>query len=128
MRIDCGHPLTQLLNDNFAMNAAGLETIARYAHAIGVPKSLVMKESRGLLVPTKLVREAHAAGLAVHVWTFRAENAFLPATLRRGTIAQEHGDLVAEMKFHLSAGADGMFCDQPDIGRAVVDDSASSGV
>ena len=62
LRTDCGHPLTQLLNDNFVMNAAGLETIARYAHAIGVPKSLVMKESPGLLVPTTLVREAHAAG------------------------------------------------------------------
>jgi glycerophosphoryl diester phosphodiesterase len=128
LRIDCAHPLTQLLSDNFVMNAAALEAIARYAHAIGVPKSLVIKESQGLLVPTTLVREAHAAGLAVHVWTFRAENAFLPASLRRGTAAQEHGDLVAEIKLHLSAGADALFCDQPDIGRAAVDDNAGSGV
>ena len=79
-------------------------------------------------MPTTLVREAHAAGLAVHVWTFRAENAFLPAALRRGTAAQEHGDIVAEIKLHLSAGADALFCDQPDIARAVIDDSAGSGV
>ena len=128
LRGECSHPLVQLLNEDFVMNAADLEAIARYAHAIGVPKSLVMKESQDLLLPTTLVREAHAARLAVHVWTFRAENAFLPATLRRGTAAQEHGDIVAELKFHLSAGADALFCDQPDIGRAVVDDSAGSGV
>jgi glycerophosphoryl diester phosphodiesterase len=128
LRSECSHPLVQLLNEDFVMNAAGLEAIACYAHAIGVPKSLVMKESQGLLVPTQLVREARAAGLAVHVWTFRAENAFLPAQLRRGTAEGGHGDIVAEIKLHLSAGADALFCDQPDIARAVVDGGTGSGV
>lgn len=32
--------------------------------------------------PTVLVREAHAPGLAVHAWTFRSEDAFLPVNLR----------------------------------------------
>jgi glycerophosphoryl diester phosphodiesterase len=129
LRVDCAHPLVQLLNDDFVVNPARLAAIAAYAQAIGVPKSLVMKEdAAGALAPTTLVREARAAGLAVHVWTFRAENAFLPAILRRGAGPQEHGDIAAEIKLHLSAGADGLFCDQPDIARAVIDDGAHSGV
>ena len=35
--------------------------------------------------PTALIADAHAAGLAVHPWTLRKENAFLPPALRRGT-------------------------------------------
>jgi glycerophosphoryl diester phosphodiesterase len=129
LRADCAHPLVRLINHDFLVNAAGLGAIARYAQAIGVPKSLVMNEDQGgALAPTTLVQDAHAAGLAVHVWTFRAENAFLPVALRRSADPQAHGDIAAEIKLHLSAGADGLFCDQPDIGRAVVDDPAYSGV
>ena len=129
LRVDCAYPLTQLVNDDFVMNVASLERIARHAHAIGVPKSLVISEDRGgALAYTTLVRDAHAAGLAVHAWTFRAENAFLPAALRRGADPAAHGDIAAEIKLHLSAGIDGLFCDQPDMARAVVDDAAHSGV
>jgi len=32
------------------------------------------------------VRHAHEAGLAVHAWTFRAENAFLPPPTRRALV------------------------------------------
>ncbi len=38
-------------------------------------------------MPTPLVAAAHAEQLAVHVWTFRAENHFLPKALRRGDVA-----------------------------------------
>jgi glycerophosphoryl diester phosphodiesterase len=34
--------------------------------------------------PTSLVADAKAAGLAVHAWTLRPENDFLPPMLRTG--------------------------------------------
>jgi glycerophosphoryl diester phosphodiesterase len=118
--------LVQLLNVNALLDAASLAAIAGYAQAIGVPKSLLVSEGpQGALAATTLASDAHAAGVAVHVWTFRAENAFLPVALRRGTAPQEHGDISAEMKLHLSAGADGLFCDQPDIARVMIDDAVS---
>src|SRR5205807_65356 len=59
---------------------AGLEEIAGYAQAIGPNKSLVIprRADGSLGAPTALIADAHGAGLAVHPWTFRAENAFLP--------------------------------------------------
>ena len=94
--------------------AAGLQHIAGYASAIGVQKELVMVERGGGLVPTDLVRHAHEAGLAVHVWTFRAENQFLPVSMRRGSEPQIHGDLAAEVRAFAATGIDGLFSDFPD--------------
>jgi glycerophosphoryl diester phosphodiesterase len=134
LRATCGYPLTQLLGSQAALvERGGLGSIVRYAQAIGVPKSMVMTEGAGavpgaMLVPTTLVRDAHAVGLAVHGWTYRAENAFLPPALRRGVDPAAHGDLAAEVAQHLAAGIDGLFCDQPDIVRAVVDGAVPSGV
>jgi glycerophosphoryl diester phosphodiesterase len=129
LRATCDHPLVQLLDADPAGTGASLAGIAGYAQVIGVPKSMVLSEdAAAALAPTTLVRDAHALGLAVHVWTFRAENAFLPAALRRGTEPQNYGDIAAEIKLHLSAGSDGLFCDQPDLARAAVDDAADSGV
>ena len=64
----------------------GVAAIASYADAIGPQKSLVIPigENGQLDEPTELVDWAHRAGLLVHPWTFRAENAFLPGNLRRG--------------------------------------------
>ena len=101
----------------------GLAEIAGYAQAIGPNKSLIIPRTAGeeLGTPTRLVAQAHAAGLKVHPWTFRAENAFLPAALRRGGAASERGDLTAELLAFLRCGIDGFFTDQPDIGVAVRD-------
>jgi glycerophosphoryl diester phosphodiesterase len=71
--------------------------------------------------PTSLVRDAHAAGLLVHVWTLRAENAFLPVELRRGPEPRTHGDMAAEATLFLKAGVDGYFTDNPAIGVAARD-------
>ncbi len=58
---------------------------------------------------------AHAAGLKVHPYTFRAENVFLPANLRKGDSPTERGNIEADIQAFLDAGIDGLFIDQPDI-------------
>lgn len=70
----------------------------------------------GLGEPTRLVTDAHEAGLAVFPWTFRAENAFLPVDHRVGDDLAAHGRMVDEITAHLAAGVDGIFCDHPDLG------------
>lgn len=98
----------------------GLRTIAEYARAIGPEKSLIIPRDPGgqSLGPTDLVQRAHAANLLVHPWTFRAENYFLPAELRRGDATapdymRQHGDLDAELRAFYAAGVDGVFSDFP---------------
>ena len=102
------------------LSPAGLAGIAGYAHAIGPSKNLIIprRPDDTLGAPTALVGEAHAHGLALHPWTFRAENRFLPRELRRGAAPADPGDLVAEIVTFLSAGIDGFFTDQPDLGVA----------
>src|SRR3546814_349057 len=55
---------------------SGLTMIAGYADGIGPNKVMVIpRATLGRLgKPTALVRDAHAAGLKVHPWTFRREN------------------------------------------------------
>ena len=91
----------------------GLEEIAAYAACIGPAKALVIpRDANGRLAkPTSLVAAAHAAGLKVHPWTFRAESAFLPTG----------SDLQGELRAFLAAGIDGFFTDQPDLGACARD-------
>jgi glycerophosphoryl diester phosphodiesterase len=96
----------------------GLRFIARYADGIGPNKDLVIpRDADGfLLEPTPLVDDAHAEGLLVHAFTFRSENEFLPADLRRGDDPAEHGEAIAEILLFLQQGLDGFFTDFPDTG------------
>ena len=101
----------------------GLQQVARYANALGAFKTLVVPVREGLPGgPTGLVERAHAAGLAVHVWTLRPENAFLPAGLKFAPVSDAtlRGDSAAEITAYLRAGVDGFFTDDPAVGRAAV--------
>lgn len=97
---------------------AGLAEVATYAQAIGPSKLLLIpRTAAGTLgEPTALVANAHAHGLLVHPWTFRAENNFLPKELTRGSDPTQFGDLESELLAYLRTGMDGFFTDQADLG------------
>jgi glycerophosphoryl diester phosphodiesterase len=98
------------------VTASGLKEMATYADGVGPDWSLVIPTVEGALAPaTPLVAGAHAVGLAVHPWTVRAENRFLPETLRRGTDMAAHGDVAAVFAALYAAGVDGLFSDFPGL-------------
>jgi glycerophosphoryl diester phosphodiesterase len=110
------------------MTDAGLAGIASYAAGIGPQKSMIMPQMPDgtPLAATDLITRAHRAGLALHPWTFRAENYFLPKDLRRGdpadpTFQRLAGDLTAECQRFLELGVDGLFSDNPGVAVAARD-------
>lgn len=131
-------PLVQLLDDSDApydylakgdrrtyadlATPEGLAEIAGYADGIGVHKTLMIPPRGSCLgTPTTLIAEAHAAGLIVHGWTFRAENFFLPGEFKRPGGDAAPGDLAGEITAFLAQGMDGLFTDQPDVGARARD-------
>jgi glycerophosphoryl diester phosphodiesterase len=94
-------------------SAEGLKTVATYADGIGPNKAMVIPRTLlgNLGDPTTLVADAHKVGLAVHPWTFRRENYFLPLAQKSGVDPRGHGDLKAEIKAFLATGIDGIFSD-----------------
>jgi glycerophosphoryl diester phosphodiesterase len=112
------------------MSSEGMRAVAGYARGLGLEKSLIApRDSEGRSAPpTDVVARAHAAGLVVHAWTFRAENYFLPTELRRGDpdapdYMRQKGDLAAELRAFYAAGVDGVFCDFPGAAVAARDQS-----
>jgi glycerophosphoryl diester phosphodiesterase len=124
-------PLVQLISDEGGpadapvtlyrdmTGPAGLKAIAAYADGVGPEKGLVVpNDGTTLLAPTAFVTDAHAAGLKVHPWTVRRENAFLPKGLRSpGEAPEAAGDVQALLGPLFKAGVDGVFSDFP--GEAV---------
>ncbi len=107
------------------MTPQGLREIARYADAVGPDLRAVIpwNADGGLGQPTRLVHDAHAAGLEVHPYTFRPENQFLARDFWRGddpsTFNQD--GLIAQIGVYLDAGIDAFFTDDPASGRKAVD-------
>ena len=93
----------------------GLAEIARYAGYIGVQDLMVVpRDDAGrALEASSLTKDAHAAGLKVVVWTFRAENVFLPAQYRVGDASAAHGDFEGWLKAIYALGVDAVFSDFP---------------
>jgi glycerophosphoryl diester phosphodiesterase len=123
-------PLVQLLEEGhlrpFDLAASGdprtfedltrpaeLERIASYANAIGCHKRLIVPAGPDgrLRPPTTLLRDAHAAGLRVHAWTFRSEPVFLAPDYE--------GAPEREYEQFLALGLDGVFTDFPGTAVAV---------
>ncbi len=120
-------PLVQLLNDtgkpdDFVVGgdvrtyadlatASGLQEIAQYAQAVGIHKNLLIpRDSTGKLrSPTSIVKNAHAAALLVHAWTFRNEDCFLPLDFQ--------GNPQGEYELFFNLGIDGVFSDYPDTAK-----------
>jgi glycerophosphoryl diester phosphodiesterase len=97
------------------LTPAGLAAIARYADGIGpVRDHIIPRSPDGTLgTPTRLVADAHAAGLLVHPWTFRPENYFLGKPFRNGDSPIARGDAPGEIRLWLETGIDGVFSDLP---------------
>ncbi|WP_239312746.1 MULTISPECIES: glycerophosphodiester phosphodiesterase [unclassified Frankia] len=119
--IDAGDPRTYA----DLSTPAGLRQIATYADGIGPDKvQIIPRAADGTLgTPTSLVADAHAAGLVLHPYTFRAENTFLPVDYRRGTSPNDFGRAIDEQVTYLKAGIDGLFTDQADIGVIARDEA-----
>ncbi|MBA3050839.1 glycerophosphodiester phosphodiesterase family protein [Brevundimonas sp.] len=92
----------------------GLAAVAGYADWIGADTAMV-EPTPG--APTALIADAHAAGLKVAAWTFRAENAFLPEADRTGDDPAAHGRLRERLARFADYGLDAAFMDQPVLGR-----------
>ena len=86
---------------------AGLAGVARYAQGVGpwISQVVTWPAAGAQPVLSPLVRDAHAAGLAVHAYTFRIDQ--LPEYAADASAAQR-------ALFEL-AGVDGLFSDFPDI-------------
>ncbi|WP_309109817.1 glycerophosphodiester phosphodiesterase [Saccharothrix sp.] len=125
-------PLVQLINSSGApydfvkagdkrtysdlVTPDGLREIRTYANGIGAAKDrIIPRNAAGFLqTPTTLVRDAHTRGLIVHAWTFRNENAFLPADFRTSTDPAAYGRAFEEYAKFYATGLDGLFADNPD--------------
>ena len=111
------------------VSAEGLKEIATYADGVapwkpylmagkqvigqdGKPQDLnkdgvIDERDRVLLPPTDVVKNARAAGLQIHTWTFRSEPKRLASDFK--------DDPAAEYKAFMALGIDGLFSDFPDM-------------
>lgn len=95
-----------------------LANAAQVMGADGKPKDLngdgkISDADRVALPPTDVVKNAHAAGLFVHAYTFRSE--------APGLVSDYKGDPKAEYKRFFALGVDGVFSDFPDTAKAARD-------
>lgn len=87
---------------------SGLADIATYADAIGADlRVLLTNDGRSSAV----AQAAKAAGLKVHAWTVRRENAFLPPAFRSAEGESAPGDLAGLVALLDTIGVDAIFTD-----------------
>ncbi len=105
------------------LSPQGLREIASYADAIGPHTGSLGLQLDGGRPRSALVEAAHAAGLQVVAYTFRPENYFLGEAFKDSgspTARNEDGS-IREMRAYIDAGIDGLFTDDPALGRRAVD-------
>lgn len=118
------------------LTPAGLQEVKTYADGIGpwkpylIPSMLVDRNNDGepddlngdgkiderdrlMMAPTNVVKDAHAAGLFVHAYTFRSEAKRLASDFK--------GDPAAEYRLFYNLGVDGVFSDFADQAKAARD-------
>lgn len=105
------------------LTAFGLAQLAKDVDGISVDKARILRRdvAGNTIGVTDLVERAHAAGLLVFTWTLRAENRFLGPNLRLGKKWHEFGDWQTEFRLVIGSGVDGVFVDQPDLVRQLLD-------
>jgi glycerophosphoryl diester phosphodiesterase len=120
---DDGPRMLQLVSDKqwheHLLSPAGLREVSTYAQGIAPSRHriLLRDEQDAFTGVSDLVDQAHSAGLSVVPWTLRAENAFLPVHLRRGSDLAGIGDAAAEARMLLALGVDGLITDSPDVAQ-----------
>jgi glycerophosphoryl diester phosphodiesterase len=98
------------------MTPQGLKEIAGFAEGLGPEWSWVIPVVDGTpSINPGIVGPAHDAGLLVHAWTVRAENAFLPPALRSAGGPAAHGDYDLVLNELFCRGVDGVFSDFPGL-------------
>lgn len=94
---------------NWMHEQGGMAELARYADGIGPAMDMIVTvdSTRGNVQFTSLVADAHAAGMAVHPFTFRRDPGRVP------DYANDFDHLLEI--FYFDAGVDGVFTDFPDL-------------
>ena len=104
--------------------AQGLTDVAKYANGVGPWKPYIFNET--YTAPSDFVKNAHAVNLKVHPYTFRPENNFLANNLKCSTATTDaskrcEAGANKEYEMYFKAGVDGVFTDDPGLGRKTVD-------
>ena len=94
----------------------GLKYVANYAQGIGPSKNYIVDQSGNT---THFIQDAHAQHLKVHPYSLRPENKFLIKSLKCNEIEKERCESGAMKEYQLffEAGVDGLFTDDPGLGR-----------
>ena len=115
--------VAQNINTTYAdmATAQGLKDVAKYANGVGPWKVYIFKDST-MTQTTSFIPDAHQMGLKVHPYTFRPENNYLADTLKCSSKADERCPTgsIKEMQLYFKAGVDGVFTDDPALGRQAV--------
>ena len=106
---------------------AGLKEVAKYADGVGPSKTYILPNTQAATV-TSFVKDAHAVGLKVHPYTLRPENEFLPDYLDCGVNPAERCETgaIKEYELFFRAGVDGIFTDDPALGRKALQNYQAS--
>lgn len=101
-------PLTDLKLIFLTQSLPDFGLIAQTVDGVGPYKKLLLDEAGA---DTGFVAAAHAAGLAVHPWTFRDDQ-----------LDPKFEDIDSEMKAYYALGVDGVFSDFPDTALRIRND------